>query len=157
MKFSLLALAAAAGLAAGQQTFSLPDCSHACVGSYITGNNISGCKTTDIACICANKEFLSGISCCLEHKCSKDDIDKTIRYAAQLCSASGTVIPTQLICGQAASSTSASAAASQTSTGTASSTSSATAPAATKSSAASPAAANLGNVLGAALALAAFL
>jgi len=37
------------------------------------GNSFGGCGPLDIKCICANKDLISGLSCCIESKCSPAD------------------------------------------------------------------------------------
>ncbi|KAG5999444.1 hypothetical protein E4U54_001847 [Claviceps lovelessii] len=153
MKSTLITLALASGFVAAQapQLDKIPKCAYGCVTSYITGNNVAGCAPADIACVCSNKEFLGGISCCLEKDCNKDDIQSTIQFAASLCNASGVKTPSQLVCDKNSASTSAS-------TTTASTTSSVTGtPSPTKTSAAAPLNANAGGVLAAVVAVMALL
>ncbi|KZZ96052.1 Extracellular membrane protein, CFEM domain protein [Moelleriella libera RCEF 2490] len=165
---SWIVLAVATGLSTAQsdQLDKIPKCAFPCVQSYITGNQIAGCKPADIACVCSNKQFLSSISCCLAKDCSKDDIDTTIKFAASLCNANGVQTPTQLVCDQDVSGTASKTAGSSgaatatqqtaaTNTGTGTS-SSAAAATATTTNAAAPAFGK-GGLLGAMLAVAAAL
>ncbi|KAG6087289.1 hypothetical protein E4U30_007896 [Claviceps sp. LM220 group G6] len=168
MKSAVIALAVATGFVAAQapQLDKIPKCAYSCVSSYITGTNIAGCAPADIACVCGNQEFLSGISCCLEKDCSKDDIKSTIDFAAGLCNASGVKTPKELICkknaassGASSSSSSGSAAvaATPTASGSQTSASGSGAPAASKTNAAAAPYANAGGVLGAVVAVVALL
>ncbi|KAG5931307.1 hypothetical protein E4U53_001834 [Claviceps sorghi] len=163
MKSFLITLALATGFVAAQspQLDKIPKCAYGCVSSYITGSNIAGCAPADIACVCSNKDFLSGISCCLEKDCGKEDIQSTIQFAAGICNASGVKTPTTLVCNKNSGSSSApgssgSASASATTpAATGSQTSSAPVP--SKTNAAAPVYANVGGVLGAVMAAAALL
>lgn len=165
MKSSFVALALATGFAAAQldQLDKIPKCAYSCVTSYISGTDIAGCKPADIACVCSNKNFLSGISCCLEKDCNKDDIQSTIKFASGICNASGVKTPTELVCNKDSASSSGTAAptATQSGSGAASSAASATSSGATaaasKTGAAVPLQANAGGLLGAVLAVAALL
>ncbi|KAG6040715.1 hypothetical protein E4U41_007329 [Claviceps citrina] len=164
MRSNLIILAVASGFAAAQvpQLDKIPTCAYSCVSSYITGTNIAGCPPADIACVCSNKDFLGGISCCLQKDCSKGDIQATIEFAAGLCNASGVKTPTQLVCNKDAAPPAASKSASASGTGAAttasgSQTSSTGPPTPTKTNAAAPVHANAGGVLGAVLAVAALL
>ncbi|KAG5946244.1 hypothetical protein E4U60_004386 [Claviceps pazoutovae] len=163
MKSAVIALAVATGFVAAQvpQLDKIPKCAYSCVSSYITGTNIAGCAPADIACVCGNQEFLSGISCCLEKDCSKDDIKSTIDFAAGLCNASGVKTPKELICKNNAASSGASsgaaAAATPTASGSQTSASGSGAPAASKTNAAAAPYANAGGVLGAVVAVVALL
>ncbi|KAG6168631.1 hypothetical protein E4U51_002055 [Claviceps purpurea] len=166
MKSAVIALAVATGFVAAQvpQLDKIPKCAYSCVSSYITGTNIAGCAPADIACVCGNQEFLSGISCCLEKDCSKDDIKSTIDFAAGLCNASGVKTPKELICkknaassGASSSSAAAAATATPTASGSQTSASGSEAPAASKTNAAAAPYANAGGVLGAVVAVVALL
>ncbi|EFY90934.1 CFEM domain protein, putative [Metarhizium acridum CQMa 102] len=167
MRSSFVTLAVAVGFAAAQlpQLDKIPRCA-----SYISGTNIAGCKPADIACVCGNKDFIGGISCCLQKDCSKADIDSTIIFAKQLCAASGVKTPEQLVCSSGSGSASGSAAtqtgsSSPTATGSQQNTSAAsgsataatTAATSTHTGAAAPAFRNPGGLLGAALAIVAAL
>ncbi|GAB0137150.1 hypothetical protein EsDP_00005430 [Epichloe bromicola] len=165
MKSTFITLALATGFAAAQlnQLDKIPKCAYSCVTSYITGSDIAGCKPADIACVCSNKDFISGISCCLEKDCQKDDIQSTIKFASGICNASGIKTPTELVCNKnaASSGASTSTAASRTQNGTgtaaATTTTSTQTPTATKTNAAAPVYVNAGGVLGVVLAVAAVL
>jgi hypothetical protein len=145
---------------------------YSCVTAFISGTDIAGCKPADIACVCRNKDFIGGISCCLQKDCSKEDIESTISFANQLCAASGVDTPKQLVC--SSGSASSSSGATKTSSGSAAaatgSPQSTSAPSgtvttgtatvaatSTKTNAAVPAFANAGGILGAALAMVAAL
>ncbi|KAG5922893.1 hypothetical protein E4U42_005166 [Claviceps africana] len=149
MKSVLITLALATGLVAAQsaspQLDKIPKCAYNCVSSYITGSNIAGCAPADIACVCSNKDFLSGISCCLEKDCGKDDIQSTIQFAAGICNASGVKTPSTLVCNKNSGGS-----------GPAT-TSTSSAPVPSTTSAAAPVYANVGGVLGAVVAVVALL
>ncbi|KHN99953.1 Extracellular membrane protein, CFEM domain protein [Metarhizium album ARSEF 1941] len=100
MKSSFIILAAAAAFAAAQldQLDKIPQCAQPCVSSAIDGTNIAGCKAADIRCVCGNKDFIAGISCCLQKSCSPSEIESTINFANKLCAASGVDTPKQLVC-----------------------------------------------------------
>ncbi|OAQ72529.1 CFEM domain-containing protein [Pochonia chlamydosporia 170] len=175
MKSSFVTLAVAVGFAAAQlpQLDKIPKCAYSCVSSYISGTNIAGCKPADIACVCKNKDFIGGISCCLQKDCGKDDIAATISFANQICAASGVDTPKQLVCSTgsgASGSTATKTDNSSTGTGagatateqttnapTGSGTAATTAASSTKTGGAAPAYGNAGGILGAALAIAAAL
>ena len=112
--------------------------------------------------MCGNTDFLSGISCCLEKDCSKEDIQSTIKFASGLCNASGVKTPTQLICnkkpGSSSGVSSSTTATATTPAASGSQTSSATGtPTASRTNAAAPVYANAGGVLGAVVAVVALL
>ncbi|KAL4730549.1 hypothetical protein ACLX1H_002585 [Fusarium chlamydosporum] len=74
-----------------------------------------------------NKNFLSGIACCLEEKCDTEGKDTAVKYAKQICSTAGvTDLPDDVTCDKSAASGSASSSgtASGTATGATTSTSS---------------------------------
>ncbi|KYK58578.1 cell wall protein [Drechmeria coniospora] len=149
MKASLI-IALAASLVAGQLD-SIPTCAQGCVGKYITGGGVAGCKTADIACVCRNKDFLDGIACCLADVCSQEDQDKSVKFARQLCTSSGVQVPDKVVCNKAASSA--------TTTTSTSATASATnaAQSSTSKAAAAPVVGNIGGLTGAVLAMLAAL
>ena len=63
-----------------------------CLGG--TSSVPTSCSSTDVACICKNNSFVSGISCCVRNKCSGSDIQAAIGYAQQLCAGAGVTIAT---------------------------------------------------------------
>ncbi|XP_044724667.1 CFEM domain-containing protein [Hirsutella rhossiliensis] len=147
----MMALAASLG-AAKAQLDQIPKCARDCVSKSMTGSSLGGCKLADIACICKNDDFLNNIACCLADVCSKEDQDKTVQSAKQLCNASNVQVPDKVECKKGAS-------ASSPSTRSSSSSATGTAAAASSSSkaAAAPMLAGAGNLAGALLAVAAAL
>ncbi|RDA85378.1 hypothetical protein CP532_6402 [Ophiocordyceps camponoti-leonardi (nom. inval.)] len=131
MKSSLI-FALVAGLVAAQDMSGLPACAKDCVSKNMSGSGVGGCPSTDIGCICKNKDFLNNIACCLDKACQPDDQKKTIAFAKQLCSAAGAQVPDKVECvnkDKAATAASSSSSASSTSSAAASATSSAAGPA----------------------------
>ncbi|KAL7946026.1 hypothetical protein V8C42DRAFT_322253 [Trichoderma barbatum] len=102
MKASVLSLVFLSGLAAAQ----IPDCATGCVTKFTTGTSIAGCGQLDIACICKNADFLSGIACCLSSACDKDSQTQAVKYAKQICSSAGVSTPDEVVCNDESSSTS---------------------------------------------------
>ncbi|KAF7906217.1 hypothetical protein EAF00_000496 [Botryotinia globosa] len=93
----------------------LPTCAQSCVTQYTTGSQIAGCANLDIACICSNPSFLSGIACCLADACDAEDEQTAVAFAQNLCRTSGvTNLPSVVSCASSASSTSSGAASSAT-------------------------------------------
>ncbi|KAJ9151071.1 hypothetical protein NKR19_g5042, partial [Coniochaeta hoffmannii] len=80
-------------------------------------NGIGNCGR-EIGCICANKDFISAISCCLINECDAADQQKAIDFAQQLCQANQVSVPNTVVC----TSTSSSGAAGATTTTSSSST-----------------------------------
>jgi len=73
----------------------VPTCGQPCITPYVSGSSIAGCAQLDVACICANSQFLSGISCCLEASCDPADQQQAVDFALNLCSVNGvTNLPT---------------------------------------------------------------
>ncbi|RAL63131.1 hypothetical protein DID88_004213 [Monilinia fructigena] len=72
-----------AGLTSAQN--GLPTCAQSCVTQYTSGSQIAGCANLDIACICSNDSFLSGIACCLAAACEAADEQIAVAYAQNLC------------------------------------------------------------------------
>ncbi|GME62752.1 CFEM domain-containing protein [Neofusicoccum parvum] len=97
------------------QTQLLPTCAQKCVGT-----DFGGCSTVDVKCICANKELLTGLACCVSTGCNAADQETVINFAQNLCKPQGvTDLPTTATCASSASSATSSA-----SSGTASTTAS---------------------------------
>ncbi|KAI5466011.1 hypothetical protein BGZ63DRAFT_375080 [Mariannaea sp. PMI_226] len=111
MKASILSLVLVTGLVAAQSD-KIPSCATSCISKYTTGDGIAGCGQLDIKCICSNKDFLSGIACCLKDKCDASGQEAAVKYAKQICSSAGVTVPDQVTCNQDTSSESASASAS---------------------------------------------
>ncbi|KIN02449.1 hypothetical protein OIDMADRAFT_18318 [Oidiodendron maius Zn] len=113
MKTATLTLAVALATGAVAQLGTLPSCATTCLTQYTTGGQIAGCNKIDIKCICSNKDFLSGIACCLASSCSPADQEAAVQYAESLCSTNGvTNLPPSVTCDSTASSTPTSAASS---------------------------------------------
>lgn len=117
-----------------------------CVSKTMTGSNLGGCKLADIACICKNDDFLNNIACCLTDVCNREDQDKTVNFAKQLCNASNVQVPDKVECKKGASASNASASSSTTTTAAGASS--------TSAGAAAPVLAGAGNLVGAILAMA---
>ncbi|KAK8137691.1 hypothetical protein PG984_001071 [Apiospora sp. TS-2023a] len=102
MKFTTVSFAAFAGLAAAQQSGlgSLPECSKGCLNNFVSGSGqqIGGCPATDAKCICAKKEFIDGISCCVSDACNKADQDASIQFASTFCGTLGVQVPNVVSC-----------------------------------------------------------
>ncbi|KAF5616651.1 cell wall protein [Fusarium sp. NRRL 52700] len=104
MKLSVFTSVLLAGLVAAQQE-KLPTCAEPCVTKYTTGGGIAGCGQLDVKCICSNKDFLSGIACCLEDKCDASGKEAAVKYAKQICSTAGvTNLPDEVTCDKNAAS-----------------------------------------------------
>ncbi|KAM7189535.1 hypothetical protein V8F33_010013 [Rhypophila sp. PSN 637] len=89
--------------AAAQGTNGLPDCAKSCADGFLR-NGIGNCGS-DVKCICADKNFLGDIACCLKGTCPDAEQTSAVAYASTLCVAFGvTDLPTAVSC--AASSTS---------------------------------------------------
>ncbi|KAK4188427.1 hypothetical protein QBC35DRAFT_451245 [Podospora australis] len=92
---ALFSLALATSVAA--QGLELPTCAQGCANQYLRGG-IGNCGT-DAKCICANREFIDSIACCLDGVCDAPAQTSAIVYASSLCSAFGvTTLPTAVIC-----------------------------------------------------------
>ncbi|KAK8089515.1 hypothetical protein PG997_004476 [Apiospora hydei] len=102
MKFTTVSIAAFAGLAAAQQSGlgSLPECSKGCLNNFVSGSGqqIGGCPATDAKCICAKKEFIDGIACCVSDACNKADQDASIQFASTFCGTLGVQVPNVVSC-----------------------------------------------------------
>ncbi|KAG4031588.1 hypothetical protein MFRU_009g03490 [Monilinia fructicola] len=106
-----------AGLTSAQN--GLPTCAQSCVTQYTSGSQIAGCANLDIACICSNDSFLSGIACCLAAACEAADEQIAVAYAQNLCKTSGvTDLPSVVSCAATASPTASSSAAPTGTSGT---------------------------------------
>ncbi|PNP52603.1 hypothetical protein THARTR1_06768 [Trichoderma harzianum] len=102
MKASVLSLVFLSGLAAAQD--GIPSCATGCVTQFTTGTSIAGCGQLDIACICKNADFLSGIACCLASSCDAAAQTQAVQYAKQICSSAGVSTPDQVVCNEKSSS-----------------------------------------------------
>jgi hypothetical protein len=88
---------AVSGLLAGataQLTNGLPECAQTCAMDAIPED----CGL-DPECICKAKSFIDSITCCVVESCSKDDQEKTIEYAHNICEPAGVDdIPESAVC-----------------------------------------------------------
>ncbi|KIK60536.1 hypothetical protein GYMLUDRAFT_200710, partial [Collybiopsis luxurians FD-317 M1] len=75
---------------------SLPTCATDCL-SQATSSNDGGCSTTDITCMCSNKQFQTTILQCVESKCSGDDVQTALDTATNLCASAGVTIDTSAL------------------------------------------------------------
>jgi len=113
MKFDQALLSLAMALGGASQATTLPECATQCATGFLT-NGIGDCGT-EAGCICAHKDFISEISCCLEEKCNKEDQDAAIQWAGDFCAGEGvTDLPTVVSCAASATKTSSSASGSST-------------------------------------------
>ncbi|KAF4425175.1 cell wall protein [Fusarium austroafricanum] len=136
MKLSVFTSVLLAGLVAAQQE-KLPKCAQPCVDKYTTGGGVAGCGQLDIKCICSNKNFLSGIACCLDEKCDAQGKETAVKYAKQICSTAGvTDLPNEVKCDKSAASGTNSGASTPTSSAGSSQTSAAGSSGSSKGSAA---------------------
>merc|ERR1712093_448198 len=106
--FTLLAVASAlVSLTIAQGVSgSIPSCAQPCLNQFTSngGSTIAGCNRIDAACICSNKDFLSGIACCLVDKCNAEDQQAATDYALAFCKANQvTGLPTAVSCAATAS------------------------------------------------------
>ncbi|RJE26569.1 CFEM domain protein [Aspergillus sclerotialis] len=97
-----LVVAPLLGTAAAQSFSEIPSCARTCA----TGSIPSSCNSIDVSCICSNDSFITDISCCVAKSCSKEDQDKTLNYAKQICAGAGVHdLPKSASCGSGASAT----------------------------------------------------
>ncbi|KAK0746836.1 hypothetical protein B0T18DRAFT_412566 [Schizothecium vesticola] len=84
-------------LAAGAVAQAIPPCAQSCADPFLT-NGIGGCGL-DPGCICGDKSFIDGISCCVLDKCEAADQTSAVVFASVFCSANGvTTLPTTVGC-----------------------------------------------------------
>ncbi|OIW28560.1 hypothetical protein CONLIGDRAFT_383576 [Coniochaeta ligniaria NRRL 30616] len=114
MKTFTLALPLALASLSLAQLQGLPTCAQGCANIFLSGG-IGNCGR-DPTCICANKDFISAISCCLIGACDASDQQKAIDFAQQICQANQVSVPNTVVC--TSTSTSASAGAETTSSTT---------------------------------------
>ncbi|CAK1367842.1 unnamed protein product [Cercospora beticola] len=76
--FTLTFIALLARVAFGD-SLGFPSCAEGCLGGY------GGCDQLDIKCICSNKAFLEGLSCCVLASCKSSDIDQVSTNVRSLC------------------------------------------------------------------------
>ncbi|KAL2202467.1 hypothetical protein CC79DRAFT_1151971 [Sarocladium strictum] len=77
---------------------SLPTCANSCVQEQTSGNEVDGCSSLDIKCICSNSSFLDDIACCLAESCSEADQEQAVKYTQQLCGSAGVDVPDKVVC-----------------------------------------------------------
>ncbi|KAK0119181.1 hypothetical protein ONS95_008038 [Cadophora gregata] len=109
MKLTLTLLTVASALvsliSAQGVTGGVPACAQPCINQFTSngGSTIAGCNRIDATCICANKDFLGGIACCLVDKCNLDDQKAATEYALAFCKANQvTGLPTAVSCASTA-------------------------------------------------------
>ncbi|ROW00962.1 hypothetical protein VSDG_02701 [Cytospora chrysosperma] len=100
MLYSIVSAAVFAGLTAAQYA-SLPTCAQQCATEQFSGGSYGDCGT-DPACICADPEFISTISCCLVDACNAADQQAAISFAQQMCAANGVTVQSTVSCATAA-------------------------------------------------------
>ncbi|MCJ1307432.1 hypothetical protein MMC25_001078 [Agyrium rufum] len=89
---SVVALAASfSRLVSSQGLLGLPSCAEA---PAIEGLGTTGCSTSNIACICSNKAFLTQLQSQVQTVCSASDAQQAIAIAQQLCAMSGVSLTT---------------------------------------------------------------
>jgi len=81
-----------------QDLTQLPPCASKCVGTSLS---TTGCGQLNVTCICASKDWISGLSCCVAQACSAADIDKTVKFAQNICLPAGVTIPSTVSCSTA--------------------------------------------------------
>ncbi|KAJ5130127.1 uncharacterized protein N7515_006166 [Penicillium bovifimosum] len=115
MKFIVITvLAALLTTAAAQGLGDLPGCSKFCA----TGAIPKDCGL-DIKCICEAKSFLTEVTCCVAHECSKEDQETTIKAAKSICARGGvTDLPEEVVCPNSNSSTGSGSSSTETTTKT---------------------------------------
>ncbi|KAK3352812.1 hypothetical protein B0T25DRAFT_542838 [Lasiosphaeria hispida] len=97
MKLCATLLSLALATVAIAQAPSLPTCAQGCANDYLL-NGIGDCGT-DPKCICANADFIVGISCCLAGACEPADQSSAVNFASLFCSGQGvTTLPTTVSC-----------------------------------------------------------
>ncbi|EHY53242.1 hypothetical protein HRR83_005913 [Exophiala dermatitidis] len=92
MKSFTVASVAALALAVpafAQDITSLPQCAQSPILNAISS---SGCGLTDIECICKNDDFVSGLVKLIPTLCNTQEVQETIDFAKNLCSAYGVTI-----------------------------------------------------------------
>jgi hypothetical protein len=121
---ALLSLALASAVVA-QGTPELPSCAQQCANQFLVGG-IGDCGS-DVKCICANKDFLGSIACCLAGACDQASQDQAVQFALGLCQGVGvTDLPSSVACTTGSASTTAPASESTSGSATGTETSPAT-------------------------------
>ncbi|KAF2405563.1 hypothetical protein EJ06DRAFT_30323 [Trichodelitschia bisporula] len=94
----LIAALAASVIAQTPDLSQLPKCATSCVG---TGLTTTGCSNINVNCICASKDWINTLSCCVSKACSEDDQKKTIQFAHDICAPAGVALPSAAGCSSA--------------------------------------------------------
>ncbi|KAF9740353.1 hypothetical protein PMIN06_005679 [Paraphaeosphaeria minitans] len=91
MRFSVLALAAAATLAAAQNLGDIPSCAISCFAVAVPA---SGCSLTDTNCQCTTgkDQIQDSLTKCVPGKCDAADIAKIAPAVSKLCASAGITI-----------------------------------------------------------------
>jgi len=143
MRVSIFAITIGlAGTSFGQFN-GVPTCGQSCLTKYISGGNIAGCSSLNVACICSNQSFLSDVACCLSVSCDAADQQIATNFADNLCKANGVTVPTAVVCTSTAASTASSTGSQSSSSASIAATTSST-PSSTSSSAATTSTSNAG-------------
>ncbi|QRV98062.1 CFEM domain protein [Ceratobasidium sp. AG-Ba] len=83
MKFSIIFVAAFAGMAAAQSA-----CVVDCSTQAATSAGCSGMLSTDTECICSNQDFQTAAAECLQSNCTAEEQQQAVQLQQQLCGAS---------------------------------------------------------------------
>ncbi|KAK6526197.1 hypothetical protein TWF281_011232 [Arthrobotrys megalospora] len=76
---------------AAAQSGEFPRCALLCaLPTY--GIVITGCETTDFACVCRNSEYQESVRPCIKARCSASEYDQTLKAAQILCDEAGVVL-----------------------------------------------------------------
>lgn len=92
MKFTAVALVAAAAVVSAQSIGDIPSCAQTCL---LPALQATGCDLTDFKCSCSNTEFVTGSTACIQKACSPADQEKAAKATYELCKSVGVEIPTQ--------------------------------------------------------------
>ncbi|EDQ99285.1 uncharacterized protein LACBIDRAFT_295998 [Laccaria bicolor S238N-H82] len=63
-----------------------------CAGECIASADLGGCATTDNACLCKSKVFVSSTAACIERTCTGSDLATAIAAAEAICAAAGVTL-----------------------------------------------------------------
>ncbi|KAK1832781.1 hypothetical protein QBC39DRAFT_67635 [Podospora conica] len=92
------AIVTVAAVAAGAAAQDLPqgtdDCVVTCATNMLAKTDL-GCAASDLPCLCGNNNFVYGVHDCTWANCSynKDQLDKAMKWAADVCQKAGVPIP----------------------------------------------------------------
>ncbi|PYH94446.1 putative CFEM domain protein [Aspergillus ellipticus CBS 707.79] len=90
-----VALLASLSSVVAQGMEGLPACARDCATNSIP----KSCKAIDVNCICSDKSFITGISCCVANACSLQDQQAALTFAQQICGGAGvTDLPQSASC-----------------------------------------------------------